>query len=481
VSTTLIASPTSRVRFGLSRVDITPPVGIYHGLWGAARHDRTTGIHRPLYADVMIFGAVNSSAPGLIRAQLDLSMLAKSQFEELRQALCESANMPASQVEVTISHTHAAGRFLPDRLNLPGGELILPYLQQTKAKLQEACRQALANPQETIITYAAGRCNLASNRDYWDETGDKFVCGFNPDAPADDTVMVARMNDLSGRVLSVVVNYACHPTTLAYQNTLISPDYIGALREEIERVTSAPCIFLQGACGDLGPKYGLVGDPLVADQNGRQLAFAALSALESMGPPATDFQYQGPVISGATLGTWAHIPLSKERLDRVSLCTGNADSVDLPIKPKPDMTVLQAEMEQWLLRQQVANASGSVMEAQDYGAYAERLRRLLQRLNDFPGDKTYPIRFSTHRLGDAFWVTCGGEPYNLVQTLLRHRYPKQVIIFSPLAGDPQVSYILPVSQYGKGLYQEETSILAPGGLEVLIDAISARMDNLLYE
>jgi len=478
MSTTLIASPTSRVRFGLGRMDITPPVGIYQGLWGAARHDRATGIHRPLYGEVMVFGAPDSSAPTLIRAQLDLSMLAKRQFEEFRQALSETAGVPTGQVEVTISHTHAAGRFLPDRLTLPGGELILPYLQQTRSRLQEACRQAIANSQEVTITYAVGRCNLASNRDYWDETDNRFVCGFNPDMPADDTIVVARIIDLSGHLVGVVVNYACHPTTLGYQNTLISPDYIGAMREEVERVTKASCVFLQGACGDLGPRDGLVGDPLIADRNGRQLGYAVLSALESMGPPATDFQYKGPVISGATLGTWTHVPFTDERMEQVSQFAGSASTVNLPLKPKPDRAVLQAEMEQWKLRQQAADAHDNVQEARDCSAYAERLRRMLQRLNDFPGDKLYQLRFSAYRLGNAFWITCGGEPYNLVQAQLRHRHPEHVIVFSPLAGDPQVSYILPVTHYGRGLYQEETSILAPGGLEVLIEAISVRINDL---
>ena len=49
-----------------------------------------------------------------------------------------------------------------------------------------------------------------------------------------------------------MVNYACHPTTLAWENTLISPDFPGAMREVVERATAAPCVFLQGASGDLG-------------------------------------------------------------------------------------------------------------------------------------------------------------------------------------------------------------------------------------
>ena len=88
-------------------------------------------------------------------------------------------------------------------------------------------------------------------------------------------MLVARGIAESGETLGTVVNYACHPTTLAWENTLLSPDYVGAMREVVEAHTRSPCLFLQGASGDLGPRDGYVGDPAVADRNGRQLGFAA--------------------------------------------------------------------------------------------------------------------------------------------------------------------------------------------------------------
>ncbi len=54
MSTTQVNTPTSRLRLGYARRDITPPVGIYHRMWGAARHDAATGVHRPLHIDVLI-------------------------------------------------------------------------------------------------------------------------------------------------------------------------------------------------------------------------------------------------------------------------------------------------------------------------------------------------------------------------------------------------------------------------------------------
>ena len=476
-------SPESHLRLGFSRAEITPPVGIYHRMWGAARHDRATGIHRPVYGDVMVLGATGSPLGDLmIRANLDLVGLVNYQHDALLEALCEGVGgaVCADQVTVTYSHTHSSGWFVPDRFELPGGELIEPYLAEVGGKLRQACREAVSGMREVVISYARGQCSMAANRDFWDGELEGYACGFNPDGVADGEVVVGRIADADGNTVGSLVHYACHPTTLAWENTKISPDFVGALREEVERVTGAPCTFMQGACGDLGPRRGFVGDPEVADANGRELAYAALSALTSLGPPATDFRYSGPVVSGATLGTWAPMPLSAERVERVRRFAGGAYTVDQPCKSGMDRGELAAELESWLARQKEAETREDAIEARDCRARAERARRWLGRLDDLklsPG-KGYPLRFSVHLLGDAVWCTCGGEPYNLIQRELRGRFPELTVLLSPLAGDLQVAYMLPRDRYGKGLYQEEPSCLAPGCLEQLIEAMAERIEEV---
>ena len=86
-----------------------------------------------------------------------------------------------------------------------------------------------------------------------------------------------------------------------------------------------------------------------------------------------------------------------------------------------------------------------------------------------------PFPYSVYELGDAVWVTSGGEPYNLAQVELRRRFPQRPILFSPLDGGQSAAYLLPTNRYGKGLYQEEPSSLAPGCLEMLIDAMTTRI------
>lgn len=469
--------PTSHLRLGLGRVDITPPVGIYHRMWGAARHDRAAGVHRPLLADVLALAPLDRG-PLHLRAHLDLVGLASADHQALQETLAQVAGIAPDRVVVAFSHTHSAGFLLPDRASLPGGELIAPYLLHLRQRLQEACRQALYGMRECVLTYATGTCAMAANRDCWDAASGQFVCGFNPEGEADLSTLVARICGPDGALVGTVINYSCHPTTLAWENQLISPDYPGALRETVEQATGAPCVFALGACGDQGPRAGFVGDPAVADRNGRQLAHAALSLLEGMDPPATDFAYQGPVVSGATLGAWAHQPFAPERRAASALFTGGEHVVDLPLKPGLDAPTFTAELAEWTRKEEEALAQGDQLATRDCRARAERARRWLARLQDLPAGPTFPLHYSVYRLGDAIWVGCGAEPYTQVQTQLRRRFPHRPILLSPLCSDLQVAYLLPRDRYGKGLYQEEPSSLAPGCLELLTEAIAAQIAAL---
>ena len=81
-------------------------------------------------------------------------------------------------------------------------------------------------------------------------------------------------------------------------------------------------------------------------------------------------------------------------------------------------------------------------------------------------------------MGDALWITCSAEPYSWLATELRRRCPNLTLLISPITGNNQVAYLLPRDRYGKGLYQEEPSALAPGCLEALADAITERISEI---
>ncbi|MBX3439764.1 MAG: neutral/alkaline non-lysosomal ceramidase N-terminal domain-containing protein, partial [Planctomycetaceae bacterium] len=270
-----IEFPQSRCIAGVARGDVTPPVGIYHRMWGAAAHDRATGVHRPLTFTILILApdrAEDVRSEALVFIALDHCLMAAPDLNDILGRVATENEIPMERIIVYFSHTHAAGLMGRERFSLPGGDLIPGYFAAMSEKLSGGVQDAITSAEPATILYGAGPCALATNRDYFDRTAGHFVCGFNPGGPADSTVLVARVQSRAdNRPLATVVNYACHPTTLAWDNTLISPDYIGAMREVVEEATRAPCFFIQGASGDIGPREGFVGSTDVADRNGRIL------------------------------------------------------------------------------------------------------------------------------------------------------------------------------------------------------------------
>ena len=158
---------------------------------------------------------------------------------------------------------------------------------------------------------------------------------------ADDTLLVGRVSCPSRGVTATLVNYACHATTLGGANRLISPDYVGAMRETVEKHTDgAPCLFLGGAAGDLAPRRQYVGDPTVAEENGQQLGYAALSVLSGMLPEGNALEFDRVEESGAKLGRWHVTPHSP-----AGTCRGREAKIHLAFKqiPQPDELLRQLE------------------------------------------------------------------------------------------------------------------------------------------
>jgi hypothetical protein len=476
---THVAAPQSICCFGIARGDITPPVGIYCRMWGAARHDRATGVHRPLLATAIALAPEAGEASGdtmQVLIALDHCMLGAGEMRALVEHVTSATGIVEQQLVVVFSHTHSAGLMTLDRVALPGGELIPAYLQQLAATVASLVRQALTSARPATIVYGYGQCDLAAHRDFWDDERGEFVCGFNPHAAADNTLLVARVTAGDGRTLATIMNYACHPTTLAWQNTLISPDFPGAMRETVEQFTGAPCVFLQGASGELGPKVGFVGNLDAADGNGRQLGFAALSTLTALAPPQTRFEYTGPVVSGATLGTWAHAPLTEVEVTTLKQFRAERFTVELPYRTDlPSCDATRAERETWRAKEDAAREAGQPQQAADCRAMIERCTRRLARLAGLPPGELFPFDVALWRIGDAVWVAVEGEPYNYMQRELRARFPNTPIVVCVLSGGSRSSYVPTAETYGRGIYQESIALLAPGSLEQLVDAISQRI------
>src|SRR4051812_27603504 len=102
--TTCLKTPQSRCRAAIARCDITPPIGIYHRMWGAATHDRATGTHRPLLATLLWLEPVTGDRSQiLLIIALDHCILDGPDIEQMQQAVAHAGNVGAQQVLITLA------------------------------------------------------------------------------------------------------------------------------------------------------------------------------------------------------------------------------------------------------------------------------------------------------------------------------------------------------------------------------------------
>ncbi|MCY2964322.1 MAG: hypothetical protein NT069_11920, partial [Planctomycetota bacterium] len=131
-----VRSPQSVCQIGVVRGDITPPVGIYHRLWGAATHERATGVHRPLTATAVCFRPVDGDlARERILIAVDHCLLWGGEQSRLLAGLAGRAQIPAESIQIAYSHTHSGGLIDLSRRNRAGGELLEPYLESLEVEL----------------------------------------------------------------------------------------------------------------------------------------------------------------------------------------------------------------------------------------------------------------------------------------------------------------------------------------------------------
>lgn len=443
---------------GLARTDITPPVGIYNRNWGAAHHDTAETIHRPLSLTALTLSTAADAEP-LVLIDADLGWWRPlNLFESFRDRLIEELGLEPSRFVFALSHTHASAPLMEPDPSLEGSALLGPWLETVFAATVNTVRQALAESFEATMDWHAGKCQLAAVRDLPDPAADRdrFVCGYNPAAAADETLLLGRVTDQTGKLRATLVNYACHPTTLAWENTSISPDYIGAMRETMEAATGATALFLQGASGDLAPRYQYVGDPAVADRHGRQLGFAALATLNDMEPSGMQLYFQGVMESGAPLAVWQHQPR-----ELTSTLKAVERSVELELKDWPTADELEQQR----------------IDCQDR-ALEERLRRKRDIRRALGDGRTFPLSIYAWRIGEVVLVGCGGEAYSLLQQQLRERFPERTIICMNLING-SIGYLPPAELYSADVYPVWQTPFAAGSLERLTAAMTDTIEELL--
>lgn len=253
--------PAPTFRAGVASCDVTPPNPT--PMWGyGARHDRLSeGVRDRLLARAIVLeaGGVKLAIVGmdLGRGPTPAMMarireaLAPRKFDAL--LLCGSHTHHGPVIELTDEPGRGRGRF----------DDAVAYARDLPETLARAIREADDRLEPVAIRAAAKEVPLNRNR-HTKKTP----------KTTDPRLTVIRLDRPDGSPLASLVNFAAHPVMRDSDDLQFSADYPGAMRAVVEEALGAPCVFIQGAGGDMSPNSpaGVEG----ADAFGRVLGLAAL-------------------------------------------------------------------------------------------------------------------------------------------------------------------------------------------------------------
>jgi len=263
------AEPRPTVPVGVAKIDITPhePVRMYGY---AARKTESEGIAGRLKASALAMGDDAGEGPAVLLA-VDCGAVPPAIRDEVFHRLQAKAHVKPERFMLCNSHTHA-GPDLAGMGSLSGveHEHLARYAKELTEKLEQVVLKALAARQPARLDWTAGSVGFAANRRVL-KNGKWTGFGAVPGAPVDHSLPLLRVTDAQGKLLAVVVNYACHNTTLRGDFKQIHGDWTGEAQEAIEADHPGVTALVTIGCGADADPYPH-GNVELCRKHGRALA-----------------------------------------------------------------------------------------------------------------------------------------------------------------------------------------------------------------
>ncbi len=420
----VFASESPAWQAGVARRAITPQVPLW--MTGYAVRDRPAeGKGQELWAKALALQDASGRRGVLIT--VDLCGVTRPMTDRVAAELEKRFSLPRAAVMVNASHTHcgpALDGWAPGmRVATAEQESATAgYTRDVTVAMIEVAAEALGALRPARLGASHGFATFGINRR---KKAEKDVparrAAGTLQGPVDYDVPVLAVRDAEGRVVALLVSYACHATTLdIYQ---WHGDYPGSAVAELERRhAGATALFVAGCGANINPSPRL--SLALAEAHGRALADAVDVALHGVQQP----------ISGGLAVAMGDVALRFSKAPTAEEIRAAADDT---VKPSVQKQMNQA----WAKAMQAEVAGGGV------------------RLE-------YPYPVQAWRVGELTWVALGGEVVVDYALRLRSEAAKQgrdgrdVWVFG--YSNDVMCYIPSESVLAEGGYEGKTSMVPYG-------------------
>ncbi len=266
VDTAMASEKAPLIALGVARVDITPEMPIRLNGY-LVRSAESEGVEQKIWAKALAIGEDDpEKGPGpAILVAVDNLGVPESITDEVAARLHRRVGLAPDRLTIGSSHTHTGPCLTGVAPNIFGKPIppdqqvrIDAYTRMLVDKLEQVCLDALADRKPGRLGWSQGRVEFAANRR-------------TKGGPVDHSLPVLKATAPDGRVRAIVVNYACHCTTIKPDLNRVDGDWAGYAQAAIE-ADHPGCVALTliGCGADANPKQQFQAG--AARMHGRALA-----------------------------------------------------------------------------------------------------------------------------------------------------------------------------------------------------------------
>ena len=259
---------------GLAKVVITPAQPTWLSGYSSRTRPAEGKVH-DLYAKAAAFESADGAR--LVVVTLDLGSVSPYISQSVATRAEKQFGLGRGNLVLNCSHTHCAPEVAAERRvfhDFPEDEeaKLFSYIEGLNDKLVDLVGAALGDLRPALLSVHRAEARFAFNR--------RHPSGIDDNGVMDRDVPVLRIADAQGKLRGVLFGYACHNTTLAFQQ--FCGDYAGFAQYDLEHDHPGTlAMFVMGCGGDQNPqpRHGPMGLEY-AKRHGRELADAVKKALE---------------------------------------------------------------------------------------------------------------------------------------------------------------------------------------------------------
>lgn len=466
---------------GVAKANIEPAVGIPHQNWGSATHIAARALDPAgMFVRALVFSDGKQKF-----ALVDVDAISVAGYDGAVARASAATGIPVEHIRLGASHTHAGPGL--SRGKGPVGADVSAYEEMMKShravvgdKLAGAIIEANGALRPAHVYGMVGTGSININRRFRGSGNDDGppAVGLNFEAFVDRDLPVIRIDDAHGNPYAVLVNFQAHGTVLAYENQVVSPDWIGSMRNTVESsLPGATCLYFQGACGNQGPIEGYSGDLEVAHRLGSILGHEAAALALRISTVRRAPRFEGYVESTALQAKQPYRVAGPQdaRLEYRSKI------LDLPRRTYTGqdidrMTRLIADADRKLAAVQQAGESGWARSQ----ALARRRRwaDLLASYRRPPNPAPVKLEIAVLRIGDMGIVLTNGELFAEIGAAVKKASPFAVTMFCGYGNRAGGGYMPTRAEYAYGSYEVDGTQYGPGSADIVVKEAIALLKSV---